>query len=95
MDTNGLPKLVNYLVNDCKWQKECLLIEMKTYFYFKFVYIHSALSANKGIFMDYSSLNNCWFNSQELTISRPRKPSNCYGFCRLVHGTPEGFVFGF
>ena len=34
-------------------------------------------------------------NSQKLTISRPRKPSNWYNFCRLAHGTPEGFVVGF
>ena len=44
----------------------------KTCFYFKFVYVHSTLSANKGRFVDSK-----------------------YGFCRLVHGTPEGFVLGF
>ena len=44
----------------------------KTCFYFKFVYVHSTLSANKGRFVDSK-----------------------YGFCRLVHGTPKGFVLGF
>ena len=28
------------------------------YFYFKFVCVHSTLSANKGIFLDYNSYNN-------------------------------------
>ena len=41
------------IVSDEK--KLWLLIERKTYFYFKFVYVHSTLSANKGIFVDYSS----------------------------------------
>ena len=36
-------------------KKLWLLIERKTYFYYKLAYVHSTLSMNKGIFMDTSS----------------------------------------
>ena len=36
------------------------------------VYVHSKLLANIGIFMGSISYNNCGFNIQKLTISRPK-----------------------
>ena len=47
--------------------------EEDIYFYFQLVYVHSLLSASKGIFMDHSSWNNYGFKSQELIMSRLEK----------------------
>ena len=35
------------------------------------VYVHSTLLTDIGIFVGSSSYNNCGFNSQKITISRP------------------------
>ena len=44
--------------------------EEGTYFYLKFLYVHSTSSSIIGKYMDSNSYNNCDFNSQELTMLR-------------------------